>query len=230
MKRTTELKRTPFKRAAPAPSTKLPPAKKPAAEPKRRTRKCAVPDCRQPFEPRSMTHKACSPDCAEALVALEKKRENRRALVEFRKKHKSKAKHIAELQVVFNAWVRERDADQPCIDCGRFAAKTGVPGGEWDAGHYLSRGHAPHLRFDERNVHRQLKGCNRPGGATRAAFRQGMEARIGREALLALESDVTQRHYTIADVIAMKAHYAEKLRALKAKHADAQTQHKLTTT
>lgn len=48
-----------------------------------------------------------------------------------------------------------------------------------DAGHYLSRGSSIELAFDERNVNAQAKSCNRPGGTTRAQFRDGMVERYG---------------------------------------------------
>lgn len=185
-----------------------------AGEPKRRSRKCAI--CRSSFEPRSMGHKVCGPDCAQALVKRDNTAKDRKALRDLKAQTKTKGKHIAELQDLFNLYIRTRDANKPCIDCGRFHDGAGSPGGDWDAGHYLSRGHAPHLRFDERNVHRQLKGCNRPGGTTRIAFRAGMERRIGLEALLALESDVMPRQYSIPDLVAMKIHYKQKIKELQA--------------
>ena len=45
------------------------------------------------------------------------------------------------------------------------------PGGEIDAGHYLSIGSAPHMRFIEGNVHAQRKSCNKPGGAKKLLLR-----------------------------------------------------------
>lgn len=128
---------------------------------------------------------------------------------------KTRPKLLAELQVVFNAYIRARDADKPCICCGK-PFEPQKPGGSVDAGHYLSRGSASHLRFDENNVFAQRKNCNRPGGTTRAAFRAGVEARIGIEALEALEADQTDREYTKDDLRSMKALYRSKLKQLLA--------------
>lgn len=185
-------------------------------EPKQRMRKCAVKACRKPFAPRSMTHKTCGPECAQEYVRLEKARSDRRERQEGLRKLMRKADHIADCQKAFNAWVRFRDRNEPCIDCDKFAGTDTITGGKFDAGHYLSRGSHPHLRFDERNVFKQLKSCNRPGGTTAASFRVGVEKRIGREALEALESDYTPRHYTVDQLIAMTAHYKKKLKDLKA--------------
>jgi hypothetical protein len=201
---------------------------KPAKGP--RPKKCANRACREPYVPdaRQPFKVWCSDDCGTAIAldrlakqkaAKEKavRAADRKQLHEVRERAKRKADYIADAQKAFNAWVRERDADKPCICCGKyFDAKDLATGGQWDAGHYLSRGHAPHLRFDERNVHRQLKGHNRPGGTTRASFRRGMEERIGIEALLALEADVTPRHFSIQDLIAIRDEYRARLKELKA--------------
>lgn len=178
-----------------------------------RARKCK--QCRQPFTPSPPGAKVCGTDCAEKHALALKARAERKADKVRKDALKRRADWVAEAQVAFNAWVRYRDRDQPCICCGKVFADGSLPGGTWDAGHYLSRGHAPHLRFDERNVHRQVKGHNRPGGTTRESFRRGMEARIGIEALLALESDDAPRKHTIDELKAIKATYQQKLKQLK---------------
>lgn len=217
-----------LKRTAMKPSAKpmargtgfKPKVAKPAKGP--RPHKCAVKTCRKEFQPARAIETWCSPECGVLVwekIEADKKakiaRADRAALKAFKDKNKRVKDYVAELQVVFNAWVRARDANQPCICCGKwFEENDPIAGGDWDAGHYLSRGHAPHLRFDERNVHRQIKGHNRPGGTTRISFRAGMIERIGLEALLALEADNTPRKYTIPDLIEMKAHYTAKLKAI----------------
>lgn len=183
---------------------------------KPRMRKCAIKACRKPFEPRSMTHKVCGPECAQELARLEREKADRKADKEKLAKFKRKADHVADCQKAFNTWVRFRDRNEPCICCGRRATNASLTGGAWDAGHYLSRGSHPHLRFDERNVFAQLKGCNRPGGTTAASFRAGVVARIGLAAVEALEADQEPRHYTVDQLIALTAHYKQKLKELKA--------------
>jgi len=58
----------------------------------------------------------------------------------------------AKAQLVFNAYIRERDKDQPCISCGQF--KT------LQAGHYYPVQGYDGLRFNEDNVHGECAGCN----------------------------------------------------------------------
>lgn len=191
---------------------------------KPKPRKCKVKACRKPFEPAQPFIDWCSPDCGSILaidkLAKRKVASARADRVETKRKlekFKTKNQWVADVQVAFNQFIHARDKDQPCICCGKFfdAADT-LTGGKWDAGHYLSRGAHPNLRFDERNVHRQIKGHNRPGGTTRAAFRDGMAVRIGLAAVEALEADHAPRHYTIDQLKAMKAEYQAKLKALKA--------------
>jgi hypothetical protein len=171
-----------------------------------------------------MAHKACKPECAAEVAKRDRERKERaaakldRADTAKRKEAlKTRADWIAEVQVAVNAYVRARDiaAGHGCIDCGK-PFEPSRPGGSIDAGHYLSRGSAPHLRFDaDRNIFAQRKNCNRPGGATREAFRAGVEARIGLAALEALERDQMVQKWTIDDLKRLKAEYKRKLKELQ---------------
>lgn len=126
--------------------------------------------------------------------------------------------YLALAQKVFNAWVRERDKDQPCICCGRSKTMVnGLRAHGWDAGHYRSRGSAPHLRFHEDNCHRQLVYCNQYRSGNAVDYRLGLIERIGLERVEALEADQAARHYTDDDYIDIAATYRAKLKALKAK-------------
>ena len=83
------------------------------------------------------------------------------------------------------------------------------------AGHYRSRGSAPHLRFNEDNVHAQRKQCNRYGSGNVVGYRLGLIERIGLEAVEALEADNAPRKYTAEDLKAIKADYTRKARELE---------------
>lgn len=185
--------------------------------------KCAVRTCRTDFVRPAPFVTWCSPECGTLLAMAKLEKQKRETATAERKdrqqklaKFKRKADHVADCQKAFNAWVRFRDRNEPCIDCGKFASGDALTGGAYDAGHYLSRGSHPHLRFDERNVFKQLKGCNRPGGTTAASFRAGVVARIGLAAVEALESDYEPRHYTVDHLVAMTSHYRKLLKDLKA--------------
>jgi hypothetical protein len=210
LKRTAELKRTPFK------------PKAPAAEPKRRTRKCAIKTCRTPFVPRSMTHKTCGEECALALVEQEKATRIRKEKQAGLAALKTKRDWLREVQTVFNQFIRLRDmlAGHACISSGR---KLDWSGNAVDAGHYRSVGSAPHLRFNELNCHAQSKHDNQYKSGNAVDYRLGLIARIGLEAVEMLEADQTPRNYTIEDLKAMKAHYAAKVSQLKKEAACATT-------
>jgi hypothetical protein len=72
--------------------------------------------------------------------------------------------------------------NKPCISCG-VDLKTEAVGGGYDAGHFLSRGAKPHLRFNENNVFGQCKRCNRYLSGNVANMREGVRDRIGQQAL-----------------------------------------------
>jgi len=193
--------------------TRSPMSRKPSTEPKRRTRKCAVKACRAEFEPRSMTHKCCGAPCAADFAMSERVRKERSERQEGLRKLKRRADHIAEAQTAFNAWIRMRDqlAGQPCISSGK---PLDWSGNSVDAGHYRSRGSAPHLRFNEDNVHAQSKQENRYHSGNAVDYRIGLIARIGIERVEALECDNDPTTFSVECLIEIKTHYRAKLRAL----------------
>lgn len=68
------------------------------------------------------------------------------------KKPKTLPRLKAELQKVFNEYIRQRDKDKPCISCGQFK--------DLQAGHFYSVRNYDGLRFDEDNVHGECVRCN----------------------------------------------------------------------
>jgi hypothetical protein len=70
-----------------------------------------------------------------------------------KRKQKSLPKLKAELQLVFNAYIRERDKDLPCISCGLMKQNK-------QAGHYYSVRGYDGLRYNEFNVNGECSGCN----------------------------------------------------------------------
>ena len=181
--------------------------------------KCQI--CRAEYVKRSMTHKACSPPCAAEVAMRDRVRreraESRRMrneIREQREKLKTRSTYIKEAQIAFNAYIRARDEGKSCVCCGKPLGDKQVGGG-FDAGHYRSVGSAPNLRFDERNCHGQSKQCNRYGAGRAVDYRIGLIARIGIEAVEALEADQEPRKHTIDDLKAIKALYKQKLKELK---------------
>lgn len=141
----------------------------------------------------------------------------RKAIRIRKEKLKTRRDYIKEAQIAFNAYIRARDHDKSCICCGlplEGNAIATATGGGFDCGHYRSVGSAPHLRFDERNAHGQRKQCNRWGAGRAVDYRIGLIKRIGLSAVEALEADQEPRHYTIPELIELKAKYKAKLKEL----------------
>ncbi len=95
-----------------------------------------------------------------------------------RDSHRKISWYIARAQAAFNEFVRLRDHDKPCVSCGI----TNPPmkhGGAWDAGHFLSRGAHPELRFEPDNCHKQCKSCNgNKHEGKKESIRQAYEAEL----------------------------------------------------
>lgn len=186
-----------------------------------RPKACANPACADKFVPQRLGQKVCSPACAIAVAPSNHDRarkaiaqRERKEIRERKAKLKSRGDYLREAQQAFNEFIRWRDrvAGHPCISSGRpldWAANA------VDAGHYRSVGSAPHLRFDERNCHAQSKQDNRYLSGNAVDYRIGLIARIGLDAVEALESDQEPRRYTIEDLKAIAAHYRAKVRELK---------------
>lgn len=182
-------------------------------------KRCKV--CKTSFEPTKPMQAVCGIGCALDIAAKKKtlrqakeRRETAKADKAKREKLKTKGEYIKEAQSAFNKYVRLRDSGHGCISCGADCSSASS-GGAGDAGHFRSRGSAPHLRFDERNVHLQCKRCNRYLSGNVADYRIGLIERIGQSALDELETDQMPRNYTINDLKNIKAIYTAKCKELE---------------
>lgn len=185
----------------------------------RKPKKCQ--QCKGDFAPRSPMQKVCGIKCALAYAEAHRtaaaKRERaaeRKAIREAKQKAKRRGDWLREAQAEFNKFIRARDraAGYPCISSGRPLDWTA---NKVDAGHYRSVGSAPHLRFDERNCHAQSKQDNRYGSGCAVDYRIGLIARIGLEAVEALEADQSTKHYSIEDLKQIKATYIAKRKEIE---------------
>lgn len=133
-------------------------------------RKCLI--CREWFHPKYDNIEWCCPEHGLELSQRRRQKAAEKALAKLKKerrqqereeKDKLKIRKLAvkplsyfakQAQAAFNAYIRERDKDLPCISCGRHHT------GQYHAGHYRTTGANPELRFDEDNVHKQCAPCN----------------------------------------------------------------------
>ena len=183
-------------------------------------RACKV--CETSFTPERMGAKVCSPICGAAIgpaaraVALKKalikdKRETKQKLDAMR----GKPELVKLAQKAFNGYIRARDADKPCISCGK-PLQAATIGGGFDCGHYRSVGSAVHMRFVEDNAHGQCKHCNLHLASNTVNYRAGLIKRIGLQSVELIESDQTLRKYSKEGLIEMARHYNAETRI---KHA-----------
>lgn len=191
-------------------------------------RRKTCPHCRSKLEAGQRIHPQCIDGYAEAEAAKAKRKAEKQARMAAKverattRARKQALKRIPDLikeaQHAFNAVIRERDRDKPCICCGMpllAQNENASTGGAFDCGHYRSTGSASHLRFDERNAHGQRKVCNRYGAGRAVDYRVGLIARIGLEAVEALEADNRVHRWTREELIEIRAKYVQKLKDLK---------------
>lgn len=180
-----------------------------------RTVKCKAPGCQHRIAPDPRVT-WCGEDCA-VLIALAAGAARRLKLAKIdraetktkREALKSRNDWLKEAQTEFNAFIRERDAADPCISCGRHHA------GQWHAGHFRSVGAQPALRFDETNVHKQCAPCNNHLSGNVIEYRLRLIKKIGQEAVALLEIEHEPAKYSIEDAQRIKSIYKAKTKALK---------------
>jgi len=167
--------------------------------------------CRKPFDQWNSTVKVCGLKCAiEAVTRSATKRLRREKLLGL-EKLKTLTDHLSEAQDVFNSFIRERDKDLPCISCNRHHK------GQYHAGHFRGRKAAPQLRFNEDNVSKQCKPCNKDLSGNIVEYRKGLIKKIGIERVEALEHNSEAAGWTIEKAKEIKAEYKQKLKDRKEK-------------
>ena len=181
-------------------------------------KRCRI--CALDFTPISSMSKACSVPCAlewsrrvEAKKADREAKTERKATKEAKERLKTRGDHLGELQQVFNHWIRLRDADKPCISCGRYHK------GQWHAGHYMGVGCQPALRFEPDNVHKQCKPCNTDKSGNHIRYRQRLVKLIGLERVEWLEGPHEPLKLTIAEIKELKAYYRAEIRRITKERA-----------
>lgn len=175
----------------------------------RRTSKCKV--CRAPYAKRSIQHKVCGKvECAVEFARREREKRERKELRQRKEQAKSRADLTREAQAAFNKFIRLRDANEPCISCGRHHQ------GQYHAGHYLSTGARPELRFDEANCHRQCAPCNNHLSGNIALYRVALIKKIGLAEVERLEGPHPSKKYTAEELREIKLEYTRKAKFLGA--------------
>lgn len=177
--------------------------------------------CKEKFTPARPLQSCCGISCAIAYANKLKAKEStqQRKLERAERKIKLNAiktipELIKEAQTAFNAFIRERDKNELCICCDKPYG-TNHLGGDFDCGHYRSRGAAGHLRFNEDNAFGQRKYCNTYLSGNVQGMREGMIKRIGIDRVIAVETNNETHKWTKQELIDIKNLYKNKLKQLK---------------
>ncbi|WP_387468445.1 recombination protein NinG [Photorhabdus sp. RM323S] len=191
---------------------------------KLRIRKCN--ECCKEYQPVRQFQNTCSIECAAAKGGKDRKKKQELAERELKKKQqqelaekkdKLKARRLAvkplsyfksQAQQAFNAFIRERDRDLPCISCERFHE------GQYQAGHYLTIKAHPELRFDEDNVHKQCAPCNNHLSGNIINYKPRLIEKIGQERFDRLMSHHALQKLKRDDYEQIRDYYKDKLRSL----------------
>jgi len=176
---------------------------------------CRAPGCPNKFIPSRPFQQGCCFECEVALGIIaagkskaKREKDDRKDTREKLAKLKTLVQWLKEAQAAFNAFIRERDRDEPCISCGRYHQ------GSYDAGHYRSVGAARQLRFNEDNCFKQCVPCNQFKSGNAIEYRIRLIERIGAARVEALECNNEVAKYTIEDAKRIKAAYVLKLKEL----------------
>lgn len=177
--------------------------------------KCKHKSCKKEYTKRSAFQVACSVECAIAYNSAKKEKAKAKEEKAFRKetrrlkqKIKSKGEWAKEAQAAFNKFIRLRDAKDPCISCGRHHQ------GQYHAGHFMTVGAHPELRFEELNNHKQCAPCNNHLSGNIIRYRQGLIEKIGFEKVEWLEGPHEPKRYRKEDLEAIKKLYTKLAREL----------------
>lgn len=106
--------------------------------------------------------------------------EFKRKVIAYKKATTPRAKWLTRLQTLINQWiVNVRDRNEPCCTCG-----TTKPTIKYDAGHMISRGASPELRFELTNIHKQCSmKCNVYGSGKRKEYEIFIIGKYGQDHL-----------------------------------------------
>ena len=179
----------------------------------RRTKPKTCAHCKRQYTPRPLAQpfeKWCSLDCGvelgrermEKAKAMRQAKETREARVRL----KPRSKWLQEAQAAFNAYIRERDANQPCISCQRHHT------GQYHAGHYRSVGAMPSLRFNAWNIHKQCSACNNHQSGNLIDYRVNLIHKIGQGRVDWLEGPQETRNMDIVYLRRIKSVFSKRAR------------------
>lgn len=172
-------------------------------------KKCKA--CKYRFQPRNGLQVVCTPQCAIIWARIKAEAVQRKKDKGRLNELKTKSQWLKEAQREFNRYIRLRDINRPCISCSRSNNC------KFDAGHFLSVGARPDLRFNEDNVHKQCTQCNSFKSGNQVEYRRRLVERISEAGVEKLEFHGPALHLIVPDIQAIKDKYRQKANELRKK-------------
>lgn len=189
-------------------------------------RRCKNPDCREWFHPVFQNQTWCSAECGTVIALAKREKDRQKAAQEAERRRKETTQqekrslkirkaalqplsyYHRQTQAAFNEYIRTRDAEQPCISCGRHHD------GKYDAGHYRTRGASPATRYDESNCHKQCVPCNQHLSGNIENYTPNLIKKIGQAAFDRLMGPHPVQKWTREQLQELARHYRQKTREL----------------
>ncbi len=175
-------------------------------------RKCAVRGCKNMFIQFNSLHIACSVECSLVLVELKKKKQAKIQKTNDRiakEALRPRSWYIKKAQESFNKFIRERDNNDVCISCQKRT------GSKINAGHYLSCGARPELRYHPSNCHLQCEKCNSWLSSNAVLYRKNLINKVGLEMVDYLESFNIPQRLTVDELKEIAQHYKKEFKHLQ---------------
>ncbi len=173
-------------------------------------------ECTSVFTPERNLQYICTPECS--YVYLNKLRAKKKAAdwkiekLKLSEGLKTLSDFEKEAKVVFQKWVRMRDADLPCISCENKSNR-------YDGGHYYPAGIYSGTIFNELNCNKQCSfNCNKMLHGNIQAYRVGLIKKYGKEAVEDLDTMAIitkSKKYTKSELIEIKEKYSKLIREMK---------------
>jgi hypothetical protein len=177
---------------------------------------CAI--CKEKFKPYLSTAKVCSVQCAISHAEGSRARQNKKDISLDRRERNKRLNRVKpitfwlnKVQFYCNSYIRERDKHLPCISCG-----TTNPNVQYCASHFRSRKAAPHLRFNEDNIHKACNNyCNKHLSGNIINYRPALIRKIGQERFDALMNNNEIHKYTLEECEDLIKYFKQKLKDIK---------------
>jgi hypothetical protein len=179
-----------------------------------RPKKCKA--CKEVFTPVRQMQCVCGPACAHAWGFKVNAKEVEKAAKAEKRAHREKLADSKKLshwvgltERVVHAYIHVRDRGLPCISCGTTSTV------QWEAGHWLTKGARPELRFVAEQINLQCHRCNVQLSGNQAAYRVGLVKKIGEARVKELEGPHPPAKYTREALAAIRKDFAARTRQLE---------------